>query len=70
MILSAPARVNSDGVLNVSGTFDTPVFQGGAPGQPRKLAFALEYVNEAAKWKLFGLTVNIVAPGNGPAPNR
>ena len=67
LILSEPARVNSDGVLNLNGTFDTPVHQASAPGQPRKLEFMLEYVHEAAKWKLFGLTVHILTTEKVPA---
>ncbi len=66
MILSTPARVSSDGVLNLNGTFDTFVHQASAPGQPRKLVFALEYVNEAGKWKLFGLAVHILTAGQAP----
>lgn len=62
MILSSPARVNSDGVLALSGTFDAPVFLTTGNGQPRKLDFHLEYVLEAGAWKLFGITVNIIAP--------
>jgi hypothetical protein len=69
LILSQPARVNSDGVLNLSGTFDAAVFQASMPGNPRKLEFALEYVHEAAQWKLFGLTVHIVAAEKQPAHN-
>ena len=62
IILSEPARVNSDGVLILNGTFDAAVFQASLPGSPRRAVFMLEYVREAARWKLFGLTVNIVAP--------
>lgn len=69
LILSTPARVSSDGVLNVNGTFDTPVYQASVPGQQRKLEFALEYVNEAAKWKLFGLTVHILTTDKTPVSN-
>ena len=69
MILSEPARVNSDGVLNLNGTFDATVYQASAPGQPRKLEFALEYVREAARWKLFGITVHILTTGKTPAMN-
>lgn len=61
MILSEPARVNSDGVLNLNGTFDVTVYQASVPGRPRRVEFMLEYVHEAAHWKLFGLTVNILA---------
>ena len=67
MILSEPARVNSDGVLNLSGTFDATVYQPGIPGSPRKLEFALEYVREAAQWKLFGITVQILVAEKTPA---
>ena len=61
MILFQPARVNSDGVLNLNGTFGTAVYQASLPGSPRMLKFALEYVCEAGHWKLFGLTVQIEA---------
>ena len=69
MILSEPARVNSDGVLNLSGTFDAVVFQATMPGSPRKLEFALEYVHEAAQWKLFGITVHILSTEKTPTSN-
>ena len=61
MILAEPARVNSDGVLNLNGTFDAIVFQATAPGRARRVEFKLEYACEQARWKLFGLTVNIIA---------
>ncbi len=61
MILSEPARVNSDGVLTLNGTFDAIVFQATAPGRARRVGFKLEYVCEQTRWKLFGLTVNILA---------
>jgi len=70
MILSVPPRVTSDGVLSVNGTFDTPVYQGSMEGQPRKLVFALEYVREAATWKLFGITANIIAMNKGSVSER
>ena len=70
MILSEPARVNSDGVLILNGTFDAPVFQASIPGSPRRVVFMLEYVREAAQWKLFGLTVNILAPEKKAGSNR
>ncbi len=60
MLLSEPARVNSDGVLNLNGTFDAIVFQATAPGRARRVEFKLEYVSEQSRWKLFGLTVNIL----------
>jgi hypothetical protein len=63
MLLSEPARVNSDGILGLNGTFDATVFQASMPGSPRKLEFKLEYVREASKWKLFGITVHVVAAG-------
>jgi hypothetical protein len=62
LVLSEPARVNSDGVLSVNGTFDAIVSQASMPDSPRKLDFVLEYVREASRWKLFGLTVHVVAP--------
>lgn len=66
MILSTPARVNSDGVLGLYGTFDAIVAQGNMPGKPRRLEFALEYVRELARWKLFGITVHVLAPEKTP----
>ena len=66
MILSEPARVNSDGVLILNGTFDASVFQASMPGRPRRVEFNLEFVREAAQWKLFGLTVNILAADTKP----
>jgi hypothetical protein len=54
-------------VLNVNGTFDSPVYQANMPGQNRKVEFGLEYVREAAQWKLFGLTVRIIAADKAPA---
>lgn len=69
MILSEPARVNSDGVLNLKGTFDATVSQASVPGSPRKLEFALEYVREAAQWKLFGITVHIRTTEKTPVQN-
>ena len=68
MILSSPARMNSDGVLNLRGTFDANVFQASAPGRPRRVEFRLEYVREAAWWKLMGLTVNVFVAEQPPKP--
>lgn len=62
MILSEPARINSDGVLRLMGTFDCVVTQGGETRLPRKLDFLLEYVFESSRWKLFGITVNLLVP--------
>ncbi len=66
MILSSPPRVNSDGVLNLSGTFDATVFQVSVPGRPRRVEFRLEYVREAGWWKLMGLTVHVFAADQPP----
>lgn len=63
LILNAPPRITSDGVLNLAGNFDVSVAQTNMPGVPRKLEFSLEYVRELARWKLFGITVRVVAPG-------
>ena len=68
MILSSPARMNSDGVLNLRGTFDANVFQASAPGRPRRVEVRLEYVREAAWWKLMGLTVNVFVAEQPPKP--
>jgi ribosomal protein S13 len=61
MILSEPARINSEGVLRIAGTFDCVATQGEAK-MPRKLDFMLEYVFESSRWKLFGITVNLLVP--------
>ena len=66
MILTSPPRVNSDGVLNLYGTFDATVFQRTAPDHPRRVDFKLEYVREAGWWKLMGLTVNVFAAEQPP----
>jgi hypothetical protein len=60
MELREPARINSDGVLLVNGSFDCAVFHATEPDKPNKLQFMLEYVMEASKWKLFGITVHIL----------
>ena len=70
MILVDPARVNSDGVMTLHGTFDAIVFQASVPGRPWRVDFMLEYVREAGRWKLFGLTVNILAADKQPAAQR
>ena len=67
MILFSPARINSDGVLNLNGSFDTTVVQAGVPDRPRRMEFKLEYVRESAWWKLMGLTVNVFADDKPPA---
>jgi hypothetical protein len=61
MLLAESPRVNSDGVLTLRGTFDAAVFQATMPDRPRKVDFMLEYVRESGRWKLFGITVNIIA---------
>lgn len=62
MLLADPARINSEGVLQLKGTFDCAVTQGGDAKLPRKLNFVLEYVFESSQWKLFGITVNLLVP--------
>jgi len=66
MKLRESARINSDGVLNVSGSFDCPVFHADQPDKPNTLHFALEYFMEASKWKLFGITVKILREEKRP----
>ncbi len=68
MILTSPPRVNSDGVLNLYGTFEADVFQPSAPARPRRVGFKLEYVREAGWWKLMGLTVNLFTVEPSPKP--
>jgi hypothetical protein len=66
MTLTEPVRINSDGVLNLKGAFDCDVFQAGQPTKPNRVQFALEYVMEASKWKLFGITVHILREEKPP----
>ena len=68
MILSEPARVNSDGVLALRGTFDAVVTQEAMPGRGWRVEFMLEYVREATLWKLFGLTVSVLAADKKATP--
>jgi hypothetical protein len=60
-----PARMTSQGVLEVNGSYKgTFVFTGaGLTPLPHRLSFKLEFVSEGSSWKLFGITVNVVAPG-------
>ncbi len=68
MTLFEPPRVSSDGVLILNGTFDATVLQASRPGTAWKVVFMLEYVNEASRWKLFGLTVNVLDASKKPGP--
>lgn len=61
MILSEPARLSANGVLAIKGSFDATVFAGTFPPKPHTMKFKLEYVYESAKWKLFGIAVDIEA---------
>ncbi len=62
MKLDEPLRVNSEGVLIVTGTFDCDVFIGAPAALATRVTFRLEYVFESSTWKLFGLTVNVAKP--------
>jgi len=46
----APARVNTDGLLFVSGEF---------PSKPYRVIFSLKFMYELPKWKVFGLDVTM-----------
>jgi hypothetical protein len=59
MKLDVPAAVNTEGVLEIKGRYDTFVFAGANPPTPKKLTFKLEFVLEGAKWKLFGISVDL-----------
>jgi hypothetical protein len=67
MVLLEPARSNSDGVLNLKGKFECDVFHAAESTKPNRVEFALEYVMEASKWKLFGITVHILRQEKPPA---
>lgn len=69
MILTSPPRVNSDGVLNLTGKFDGEVLQASTPGLSKRVEFRLEYVREAGWWKLMGLTMNIFVAEQPPKPS-
>jgi FlaG/FlaF family flagellin (archaellin) len=48
--LDAPAAINNAGVLTVKGHY---------PTRPNQVRFALEYVREAAGWKLLSINVKV-----------
>jgi hypothetical protein len=49
-ILSAPPLVTTDGLMVVSGQYDT---------QPYRVFFSMKFMYELPKWKLFGLDVSL-----------
>jgi len=49
-ILDAPAMVSTDGLLVVSGHYDT---------EPYRVIFSMKFMYELPKWKLFGLDVSL-----------
>ncbi|MEP6670390.1 MAG: hypothetical protein ABJF10_14615 [Chthoniobacter sp.] len=50
-VFDEPSAVNSDGLLTVTGHYDT---------QPYRVQFAMKFFYELPAWKLFGLDVNLV----------
>jgi hypothetical protein len=49
-ILDGPPQVSTDGLLVMSGHFDT---------QPYRVVFSMKFIYELPKWKLFGLDVSL-----------
>jgi hypothetical protein len=49
-VLDGPAQVSTDGLLLVSGNYNT---------EPYKIFFALKFQYELPKWKLFGIDVTL-----------
>jgi hypothetical protein len=58
--LSEPASINTDGILTLTGRYETLVFVGPPPPTSKKLSFKLEFVLEASKWKVFGITLSLL----------
>jgi len=50
-VFDEPPAVNSDGLLTVTGHYDT---------QPYRIVFAMKFYYELPAWKLFGLDVNLL----------
>lgn len=50
VVIDAPPTINTDGLLLVSGHY---------PTSPYKVVFALKFVYELPRWKLFGIDVNL-----------
>jgi hypothetical protein len=59
MTLMEPAAMDTEGVLALKGRYDAFVFAGANPPIPKKMNFKLEFVLEGAKWKLFGISINL-----------
>jgi hypothetical protein len=57
--LEGTPRIDGSGVLHVRGEF---------PTQPRRTLFAMRFVYEAPRWKLFGIDVSIAKPPAEPVP--
>lgn len=62
MTLVEPAAMSTEGVLELRGRYDTFVFAAPDPDSPpipKKMTFKLEFVLEGAKWKLFGISIDL-----------
>lgn len=59
MIFSQPPVLNTDGVLEIAGTYDesTFCFVGNDPPIPKRLTFQVNFVLESADWKVFGIAI-------------
>ena len=53
-VFSQPAKVDSDGILTVQGTY---------PSTPNKVDFRLKYLYEQNAWKLAGIKVDVTPSG-------
>jgi hypothetical protein len=62
-VFDEPARVDSNGVLAVSGSY---------PTKPNKVSFKLKYLQEKSAWKLVGINVQVVpfVEKTGPLPTE
>ncbi|CAN5243379.1 hypothetical protein BH20VER2_BH20VER2_08470 [soil metagenome] len=62
-VFSQPAKVDSDGILTVQGTY---------PSTPNKVDFRLKYLYEQNAWKLAGIKVDVVpaASSDGKIPSE
>ena len=60
-VFDGPARIDSNGVLAVSGSY---------PTKPNKVIFKLKYLQEKSAWKLVGINVQVLpfVEKTGPVP--
>ncbi len=60
-VFSAPAKIDSDGVLTLEGHY---------PAKPSEVQFRLKYVSESDAWKLIGIKLNVAPAGAAKLPSE